>query len=37
VNSTISYFTTSAPFNAMEAFKGEYRCITMDLRNANRG
>jgi hypothetical protein len=21
----------------MEEFKGEYRCITMDLRNANGG
>jgi pimeloyl-ACP methyl ester carboxylesterase len=37
LNSTISFFTTSAPVNAMEAFKGEYRCITMDLRNANGG
>ena len=25
------------PFNAMEEFKDEYRCITMDLRNANGG
>jgi len=25
------------PFNPMEEFKGEYRCITMDLRNANPG
>ena len=37
LNSTISFFTTSAPFNAMEEFKSEYRCITSDLRNANGG
>jgi pimeloyl-ACP methyl ester carboxylesterase len=37
LNSRIDYFTGSAPFNAMEEFKGEYRCITFDLRNANGG
>lgn len=37
LNSTISFFTGSAPFNPMETFKGEYRCITSDLRNANGG
>lgn len=37
LNATIGFFTANAPFNAMEAFKGEYRCITMDLRNANGG
>jgi len=37
LNSTISFLTGSAPFNPIEAFKGEYRCITMDLRNANGG
>ena len=37
LNSTISFFTGSAPFNAVEEFKNEYRCITMDLRNANGG
>jgi len=26
-----------APFNAVEEFKGEYRCIASDLRNANGG
>lgn len=25
------------PFNAMEEFKSEYRCVSMDLRNANGG
>jgi pimeloyl-ACP methyl ester carboxylesterase len=37
LNSTISFFTGSAPFDAITEFKGEYRCITMDLRNANGG
>jgi pimeloyl-ACP methyl ester carboxylesterase len=35
LNSTISFFTGSAPFNAIEELKGEFRCITADLRNAN--
>ena len=37
LNSTIAFLTGFAPFNAMEEFKDEYRCITMDLRNANGG
>ena len=39
LNSTIArYFKGDhAPFNAMEEFKGEYRCIAADLRNANGG
>ena len=37
LNATMEFFTGSSPFNAMGAFKGEYRCITMDLRNANGG
>ena len=37
MNSTISYLTGSAPFNPMEEFKNEYRCIARDLRNANGG
>src|SRR6202023_1570253 len=36
LNSTISGITGSyPPFNAIEEFKGEYRCIASDLRNAN--
>src|SRR5205085_2416222 len=35
LNSTISALTN--PFNAIEEFKGEYRCIASDLRNANGG
>ena len=36
LNSTIAGLATH-PFNPMEEFKGEYRCIASDLRNANRG
>jgi hypothetical protein len=35
LNSTIAFFTGRTPFNTIEAFMGEYRCITMDLRHAN--
>src|SRR5437016_8891310 len=35
LNSTISGLNN--PFNAIEEFKGEYRCIASDLRNANTG
>src|SRR5712675_881427 len=35
LNSTISGLTN--PFDAIEEFKGEYRCIASDLRNANGG
>ncbi len=37
LNSKIAYFTGNAPFDPMAELKGEYRCITMDLRNANGG
>jgi pimeloyl-ACP methyl ester carboxylesterase len=37
LNSTISNLTQSSPFNPIEEFKGEYRCIASDLRNANGG
>src|SRR3954452_18612721 len=35
LNSTIAGLTN--PFNAIAEFKGEYRCIAADLRNANEG
>src|SRR6187431_2130376 len=35
LNSTIAGLTN--PFNPIEEFKGEYRCIASDLRNANGG
>ena len=34
LNSRISNWST-AVINAMEAFKNDFRCITMDQRNAN--
>jgi pimeloyl-ACP methyl ester carboxylesterase len=38
LNSSISGITGSyPPFNAIEEFKTEYRCIAADLRNANAG
>jgi len=36
LNSRVSNWPT-AVFNAMEVFKNEFRCITMDQRNANGG
>ena len=36
LNSTISFFARG-PFNPIEEFKAEYRCIAADLRNANGG
>jgi pimeloyl-ACP methyl ester carboxylesterase len=37
LNSTISGLKRGDPFNPIEQFKGEYRCIASDLRNANDG
>jgi pimeloyl-ACP methyl ester carboxylesterase len=37
LNSSIAFLKERAPFNAMEEFKGEYRCIVADLRNAPSG
>ena len=37
LNSTIAGLKRGGPFNAIEEFKGEYRCIFSDLRNANGG
>src|SRR2546422_900693 len=36
LNSVIAGLKTS-PYNPIEEFKGEYRCIAADLRNANAG
>jgi pimeloyl-ACP methyl ester carboxylesterase len=37
LNSTIANLTRNSPFNPMEEFKAEYRCIASDLRNASGG
>ena len=37
LNSTTSGLISGSPFNPIEEFKGEYRCIFADLRNANGG
>src|SRR5215469_15401299 len=37
LNSTIAGLKRGDPFNPIEEFKGEYRCIAADLRNANDG
>jgi pimeloyl-ACP methyl ester carboxylesterase len=38
LNSTIAGFTaSSSPFDPIATFKGEYRCVASDLRNANAG
>src|SRR4030081_4052963 len=37
LNATISFFTGNSPFNAIEEFTGQYRCVTADLRNATTG
>ena len=36
LNSTVAGLATH-PFNPLEEFKDEYRCIAADLRNANGG
>jgi pimeloyl-ACP methyl ester carboxylesterase len=37
LNATMGFFTSTSPFDAVTEFKGEYRCITLDSRNANGG
>jgi pimeloyl-ACP methyl ester carboxylesterase len=37
LNATIGFLRDGAPFDPMEEFKGAYRCISMDLRNAKGG
>lgn len=37
LNSTIGGLKNGSPFNPIEEFKSEYRCIAADLRNANGG
>jgi len=37
LNSTIAGLKNGSPFNPIDEFKGEFRCIAADLRNANPG
>ncbi len=37
LNATIGYLSTRTPFNPMTVLNDEFRCITMDLRNAIGG
>ena len=37
LNSSIAGLINGSPFNPIEEFKGEYRCVASDLRNAHRG
>jgi pimeloyl-ACP methyl ester carboxylesterase len=37
LNSTIAGLKTGSPFNPIDEFKNEFRCIAADLRNANTG
>ena len=37
LNSTITGLINSHPFNAIDEFKNEFRCVTCDLRNAYAG
>ena len=37
LNSTVSSLRAASPFNPMETFKNDFRCISADLRNANGG
>jgi pimeloyl-ACP methyl ester carboxylesterase len=37
LNATLDFFKGNAPFDAIRELKDEYRCITMDLRNAPGG
>jgi pimeloyl-ACP methyl ester carboxylesterase len=37
LNATMKFFTDMAPFNALADFADEYRCVTLDSRNAPGG
>lgn len=37
LNATMAFFTGAAPFNPMVELSDAYRCISLDLRNANGG
>src|SRR2546427_11711120 len=37
LNSALSSWQTVSPFNPMERYKDDFRCVCADLRNANPG
>lgn len=37
LNSSFASWQTASPFNAIDAYKADFRCICADLRNANPG
>jgi pimeloyl-ACP methyl ester carboxylesterase len=37
LNATMGFLSNGAPFNPVAEFASAYRCITLDLRNANEG
>src|SRR3989454_5926506 len=37
LNSALSSWQTASPFNPMERYRDDFRCICADLRNANPG
>ena len=37
LNSTVSSLGTASPFNPMESYKDDFRCVSADLRNAALG
>ena len=37
LNASLPLLETSVPFNPMETYKNDFRCISADLRNANPG
>src|SRR2546425_4690143 len=37
LNSALSSWQTASPFNPMERYQDDFRCICADLRNANPG
>src|SRR5207245_8070945 len=37
LNSALASWQTASPFNPMERYKKDFRCICADLRNANPG
>ena len=37
LNSSVDSLNTAVPFNPMETYRNDFRCIAADLRNADKG